>query len=98
MNGNTVVGFLPVSYHVIENGSKIERGITRSQCLKMLHLCILQITDALMKKSYQGFACIDNNGVTRKCHPCLASYCCDLPEGKDLSSVRNGNSSTKNCH
>ena len=51
MNGNTVVGFLPVSYHVIENGSKIEKGVTRSQRLKMLHLCILQISDALMEKN-----------------------------------------------
>lgn len=36
-----------------------------------------------------GFS-VDVSGKQWKCHPTLISYCCDIPEGKDMSGVKHG--------
>ena len=97
-NGMSLVAFLPVSFYRRIDDERIKSGITRLERLKMLHLSITFILSELKEVAYSGFVCKNRDGVNRVCHPCLGSYCCDLPEAKDLTSVKNGNSSLRNCH
>ena len=97
-NGETNIAFLPVSFYRIAEGVRVKQSINRSQRLRMLHLSISFVLKELRTTAYKGFSCLDRQRTSRVCHPCLVSYCCDLPEGKDLTSVRNGNSSNRNCH
>lgn len=98
LNGLSLVAFLPVSFYRNINGERVKSGINRLERLNMLHLSIRYILSELKEVAYRGFSCEDKEGSTRVCHPCIGSYCCDLPESKDLSSVKNGNSSMRNCH
>ena len=98
VNGSTFLAFLPVTFYKIENGIKIPTDVDRTQKLRLLHLAIDFALQYVRELGYTGFSCRDKTGLRRRCHPCLVSYCSDLPEAKDLSSVRNGNSSERNCH
>ena len=98
INGLSLVAFLPVTFFRRIDGERFQMGIGRLERLKMLHLSIECILSELKEKAYQGLNCVDSENVVRVCHPCISSYCCDLPEGKDLTSVKNGNSSLRNCH
>ena len=97
-NGSTNIAFLPVQYYKCINGEKVVQAVDRLSRLKMLHLSISFILSDLRSTAYEGFSCSDKDERIRICHPCLGSYSCDLPEGKDLTSVRNGNNSNRNCH
>lgn len=99
--GKTFVAFLPVSFFRNQEGNNYNmerRTFGRKQRLRMLHLAIDYILDELKTVAFCGFRCLDKLQIHRRCHPCIASYCCDLPESKDLISVRNGNQGTRNCH
>lgn len=98
INGLSLVAFLPVTYYRRFNGERIKSGLDRLERLKMLHLSINCILSDLKEVAYRGFTCMDKENIPRVCHPCIGSYCCDLPEGKDLTSVKNGNHSLRNCH
>ena len=74
------------------------QAVDRLVRLKLLLLSISFILSDLKSTAYEGFSCLDKDGRIRICHPCLVSYSCDLPEGKDLTSVRNGSNSKRNCH
>ena len=98
LSGLSLVAFLPVSFYRLIKGERSKLGITRLEKLKMLHLSISYILSELKEVAHRGFLCQDGNETQRVCHPCVGSYCCDLPEAKDLTSVKNGNSSLRNCH
>lgn len=98
LNGLSLVAFLPVTFYRTIDGERIKSGLSRLERLKMLHLSIDHVLSELKDVAYKGFTCVDKNSTLLVCHPCLGSYCCDLPEGKDLTSVKNGNSSLRNCH
>ena len=98
VSGQTTLAFLPVKYYILEHGDKIEKGVSRAQKLRMIHHCISIALKELKEHGLGGVSCQDNHGTKWKCHLCISSYCCDLPESKDLTSVKNGNSSMRNCH
>ena len=101
MKGKTLLGFLPVDFFSSTAGENQEgdsKRFGRKQRIKTLHLSINIILEELKDLSYCGFLSRDRNGYSRRCHPCISSYCCDLPESKGLVSVRNGNQGRRNCH
>ena len=97
-SGSTNIAFLPVQYYKYVNGQKVVQAVNRLARLKMLHISISFILSDLRSTAYEGFSCSDKDGRIRICHPCLVRYSCNLTEGKDLTSVRNGNNSKRNCH
>lgn len=98
VNGSTFLAFLPVSFYKVREGVKYPAKIDRPQKLRLLHMAVDVVLQDLRKYGFTGFTCTDTEGVKRRCHPCLVSYCSDLPEAKDMTSIRNGNSSERNCH
>ena len=98
IKGLTLIAFLPVNFYRRIDGERIKMGLNRLERLKMLHLSLERILLELKEQAYVGFSCFDRKKNARICHPCIGGYCCDLPEGKDLTSVKNGNSSSRNCH
>ena len=98
VNGSTFLVFLPISFYSIIDGIKQPAKVDRAQKLCLLHQAMDVALNEIRELGYPGFTCRDNQATMRRCHPCLVSYCCDLPEAKDLTSIRNGNSSEKNCH
>lgn len=98
VSGRTTIAFLPVKINRIENGKKVEVNPSRVEYLKLLHRSIDAVLEELKKAALEGFRCVDADGTIRRCHPCIASYVCDIPESKDIAPVRNGNSGTRNCH
>ena len=98
VSGETFIAFLPTSFYTLEDEVKHPANADRAQKLRLLHKAMEIALEDLRKFEYPGFECNDGDGIQRMCHPCLVSYCCDLPESKDLSSARNGNMSLRNCH
>lgn len=98
VHGMSVVAFLPVKFFSNDNGSLIEKNLSRHHYLVMLRKCMEIVLSELNEFGFPGFECRDLEGTRRRCHPAIASYCCDLPECHDIVPVKNGNSSTRNCH
>ena len=98
IKGLTLIAFLPVNFYRRIDGERIKMGLNRLERLKMLYLSLERILLESKEQTYVGFSCFDRNDNARICHPCIGGYCCDLPEGKELTSVKNGNSSFRNCH
>ena len=98
VSGATFLAFLPVLFYRDVDGHIMEENVDRPQKLRLLHLAMDIVLTDICNLGYCGFSCKDSEGRRRRCHPCVVSYCCDLPESKDMSSVKNGNSSERNCH
>ena len=98
VNGLTFVGFLPVNFYQQDGNNWVHTGISREIKLKVIHEALSLVLNAIKEVGLEGFSCLDKENKKRRCHPCIALYTCDLPEGKDMTSVRNGNSSQRNCH
>jgi len=58
----------------------------------------LRIMKPLLDATNSGFPVGPMHGVTWNCFPCMASYCCDIPEAKDISGVRHNLSTALPCH
>lgn len=56
------------------------------------------LLEELRMSALPGFECTDQEGVRRRCHTAIGSYCCDIPEAKDMTSVRHGSTSSYSCH
>lgn len=98
VKGMTTVAFLPVKFYSIKENNKVEMNISRSKSLEILHRNISIVLKEIKISGLEGFKCKDMEGNLRRCHPCIASYCCDLPESKDILPIKNGNSGRRNCH
>lgn len=98
VEGKTVIAFLPVKFYSTEKTNQIEINLPRDKYLTMLHKCMATAVKELRLSGLEGFPCKDREGILRRCHPVIASYCSDLPECKDILPVKNGNTSTRNCH
>ena len=101
VQGKTFLAFLPVEFfaYIDEDNCEIQEGkFGRSERIRLVHLAITLVLNDLRKAAYSGFKCRDQEGSARRCHPCIVSYCCDMPESKDLSSIRHGNQGIRNCH
>lgn len=61
----------------------------RNTKLQVLHEAMQKMFQPLSESVRPGFM-VDVCGKKWKCHPALVSYCCDLPEGKDMSGVKHG--------
>ena len=62
--------------------------------MKIIHGAMEEILTPLADYNLKGFRCIDNDGKSSYCHPTICSYCCDIPEEKDISGIRH-NMNTK---
>lgn len=52
-----------------------------------LHKAMDMVLAPLLQKSLQGFSLCTRNEMTWNCFPVIISYCCDIPESKDMSGV-----------
>ena len=57
--------------------------------LEVMHTALRRILDPFAASFWTGFP-VEHGGVPWNCFPSIVSYCCDIPEGKDLSSVMHG--------
>ena len=65
--------------------------------LKTLHAAMSLILKPLQETALSGFTvsdCLENNWY---CFPLITSYCCDIPESKDISGVKHGGSGPFPC-
>ena len=58
--------------------------------MAVLHKAIGQILSTLAPYKEKGFQAHTRSKRTVRCHPVIVSYCCDLPEAKDVSGIRHG--------
>ena len=65
--------------------------------LGLTHEAMKQILQPLLTVSTVGFD-IAHDGLTLVCYPMLISYCCDIPEAKDMSAVRHNMNTKCPCH
>ncbi len=56
------------------------------------------ILEPLSKKSSDGFVFCRSQTVKWYCHPHLTSYCCDIPEAKDMCAIRHNLVTFRPCH
>ena len=98
VNGLTFTAFLPVKFYTKDGNNWVQTGVSRELKLAILHKALSYILQEIKDVAYKGFSCNDIEYKKRRCHPCVALYTCDLPEGKDMTSIKNGNSSKRNCH
>ena len=98
INGSTFLAFLPISLYKITDGVTSSAKVDRSQRLRLIHLAMDVVLKELHEVDYSGFGCEESERIRRRCHPYLVSYCPDLPECKDMSSIRNENRGERNCH
>jgi len=66
----------------------------RLQKMNVIHSVMKDILSPLTETNKIGFKCETKDGRKYYCHPIICSYCCDIPEGKDLSGIRH-NTNTK---
>lgn len=65
--------------------------------LGILHNSMLNILKPALTVCVRGFH-IAAFSRTWVCHPMFMSYCCDIPEAKDMSAVRNSLNTNFPCH
>jgi len=58
--------------------------------LEMLHKSMKKILEPLRALLDRGFSVKDKSGHVWNCFPKMVSYCCDIPEAKDMSGVKHG--------
>ena len=97
-SGATIFGYLPVSYDLEDNSMRKSGDEEfRRKSLETLHIAINKILEPFAVVAEKGFECVDGQGVLRLCHFAIGSYCADIPEIKDLTGVKNGNSTVSTC-
>lgn len=57
--------------------------------LKVLQEALAHVISPLNTQVWSGFQATAGTKVWN-CHPVIALYCCDIPEGKDMSGVQHG--------
>lgn len=65
---------------------------TESECCTAQ---LKKLLSGLLDVAEIGFECKDKEGTRRMCHVALGSYCCDIPEDKDMTCVLQG---IKTCY
>jgi len=65
--------------------------------LEMLHKCMGRILQPLLQSHLTGFRVENSTGSTWTCFPLFTSYCCDIPEAKDMSCVKHGTRGPRPC-
>ena len=71
------------------------RGRNDKMC--SLHNAMTMILAPLIEKSYEGFTVCTKKNITWNCFPVIVSYCCDIPESKDMSGVLHNFTPTRPC-
>lgn len=97
----TVVGYLPVGFDDSDSSLNESQGKAdaryRKQRRQVIHNTIEEIFSPLAAIAKIGFDCTDSDNVSRLCHVALGSYCCDIPEAKDMTGVRYGGKTKASC-
>jgi len=65
--------------------------------LEMLHKSMERLMQPLLRLVQSGFEVQDNSRHVWNCFPLLSSYCCDIPEAKDMSCVKHGTKGPAPC-
>lgn len=65
---------------------------------ELIYRSMKKILSPLMSASTTGFPYTRSSTVTWYIFPHLMSYCCDIPEAKDMSAVRHNLSTMRPCH
>ena len=63
----------------------------------ILHNSMMEILQPLLDVCITGFK-IQREHCTLICYPMFMSYCCDIPEAKDMSAVRHNLNTKCPCH
>ena len=69
----------------------------RKQKMLSLHYALTDIFKPLMELSEKGFIVKTSTGSLWNLYPTIVSYCCDIPEEKDISAVQHGLMVKKPC-
>jgi len=102
-HGLTCTGFLPVSTEMVTpHSSERPRFPTgeeeRSVRMGLLHAAVERILEPLSLAACNGFP-VDLDGPLHvRCHPVLFSFCCDIPEAKDMTALKHGSRTAYGCH
>lgn len=101
----TIVGYLPTKLLSLNDYSDdddeaVQTTLSsgRQTRLSILHNSLQSILSPLINITSKGFSCTDSTGIQLKCFPVLTSYCCDLPEAKDIAGVIAGVNTQFPCH
>ena len=62
----------------------------RTHKMEIIHEALHDILHPLSKASCTGFEVRPSTGGIWTCYPRIVSYCCDIPESKDISCVKHG--------
>lgn len=104
MSGETILAYLPVNISpheesiVEESGEQRKGTVDRSIRMNILHNSISAALERLTEVCMKGFLCTDSSGCSWNCHPTLLSFCADIPEAKDLTSILGGTKTCAPCH
>ncbi len=64
----------------------------------LIHNAMLQLLEPLLHNFRTGFETQISPNITWNCFPFLVSYCCDIPEAKDISAIRHNMNTNCPCH
>lgn len=75
-NGQILLAYLPIANleHVANQAGK------RRMTTNLFHACMRIILEPLEQSGLDGISMTSGDGVTRRCHPSVAAYCCDYME------------------
>lgn len=65
--------------------------------MEMLHIAPKMLLKGLSCYSSSGFSATWKKGITGTSFPSVVSYCCELPEGNDMSCIRHGSRVQRSC-
>lgn len=69
----------------------------RRERMSLLRRAIRSLLEPLEKSFERGFDIFLKSGEARRCFPIVVSYCCDIPEAKDVSAIRHGHGRYHPC-
>lgn len=70
----------------------------REQNMLVLHNALKTALKSLEDVAPTGFLVSSRSSGTWRCFPALVSYCADIPEAKNLTTVKHGLAVTRPCH
>lgn len=83
--------------HLDDYISPTSKSSGRVRKLETLHSAILNILQPLLDTSEEGFKVKDWRSHIWNLFPKIISYCCDIPEGKDVACVKHGGRGSSPC-
>ena len=98
IEGNHGIGSTTNVVELLDNVTLTSTAKGRQVKIGLLYLAMKTILKGISDTSVNGFDIELCEGEGKKCFPLLVSYCCDIPEAKDMSAVKHNLSTSFPCH